>query len=199
MQTELLQLMVANLYFAAIWTPGIVVLVTLIRGVVLFRGRKREFEDWTRNPLMTVLSFVFLPGTLIYIGVRYVVTRIAGIKVDQVGGSTTYGELNMFLNIERPPRVGIVVVSLYVTVILTVFIALTLLVLPFVMMWGFSYVAICWYISIGVFYNSSFRSGDASLVLSALKKRPRTGSIELLVVASSIIFLNLYLMGVIVL
>ncbi len=194
-QIELLALVIANLYFAIAWTPFIVIGVTLLRGIVLFTGRKREFEDWTRNPLMTLLSFIFLPGTLLYIGIRYVVTKVAGIKVDRVSGSTTYGELNMFLEIERPPRVAVILTALYVNIVLTVFTAITLLIIPFVMLWDFSWVVICWYVSLGVFYNSGVRSGDAALVLSSLRDRPRRGAIELVVVIVTIAVVYWQILG----
>jgi len=197
MQTDVATLVIANLYFAIQWTPPILVVVTVLRGVLLLKGQKREFEDWFRNPLMTLLSVIFLPGTLIYTGIRYVVSRIAGIKIDRVGGSTTYGELNLFIEVEKPPRVSVLLVALYANVVLSVFVALTLLILPFVLILDLAWTAICLYVAIGVFYNSSLRSGDAGLVLSSLRQRPRSGAIEFSMVIAGFAFLYWQLMGVV--
>ena len=198
MQTDIVALVTANLYFAFQWTPPILVVVTVLRGLLLLKGQKREFEDWFRNPLMTFLSVVFLPGTLIYTGIRYVVSRIAGIKIARVGGSTTYGELNMFIEVEKPPRVSILIIALYSNVVLSVFVALTLLVLPFVLILDLAWTAICLYVAIGVFYNCSLRSGEAGLVMSSLRERPRSGAIELVVVVAGIMLLYWQMMGVVV-
>ena len=198
MQTDIVALVTANLYFAFQWTPPILVVVTVLRGLLLLKGQKREFEDWFRNPLMTFLSVVFLPGTLIYTGIRYVVSRIAGIKIAKVSGSTTYGELNMFIEVEKPPRVSILIIALYSNVVLSVFVALTLLVLPFVLILDLAWTAICLYVAIGVFYNCSLRSGEAGLVMSSLRERPRSGAIELVVVVASLMLLYWQMMGVVV-
>ena len=198
MQTDIPMLVMANMYFALQLTPLVLVGVTIIRGALLFRGRKREFEDWTRNPLMTFLSILFLPGTLVYIGIRYAVTRLARIKVDRVGGSSTYGELNLFLVVEDPPSVGIVLAALYTTLVLTVFAALTLLMFPLIFLVELPISFIFWYIAIGTFYNSSLRSGDASLVFSSLKEKPKRGVLELVVFVTILAILHSYLLGVIV-
>ncbi|MFW9953797.1 MAG: hypothetical protein ACFFD3_04515 [Candidatus Thorarchaeota archaeon] len=195
MQIDIVTLVIGNLYFAVQWTPPILVIVTLIRGLLLLKGQKREFEDWFRNPLMTFLSVVFLPGTLIYTGIRYAVSRIAGIKIDRISGSTTYGELNLFIQVEHPPRVSVLILALYANVVLSVFVALTLLILPFALILDLAWTAICIYVACGVFYNSSLRSGDAGLVLSALKQRPRSGSLELVLVVAGFAIIYWQLMG----
>ncbi len=172
-------LVLVNLFLSIQLTPLVLVSVTIIRGVLLLRGRKREFEDWTRNPLMAVLSIIFLPGTLIYIGIRYAITRLARIRVDRISGSSTYGEVNLFLVVEDPPSLGIVLVALYSTLVLTVFVALTLLVLPLALVPNLPLSVLLWYVGVGTFYNASVRSGDASLVLSSLRDNPRRGALEL--------------------
>ena len=189
MQVDIPTLMLANMYFALQLTPYVLVGVTIIRGALLLRGRKREFEDWTRNPLMTFLSIVFLPGTLVYIGIRYIVAKAAQLKVDRVSGSATYGELNLFLVVENPPSLGRVLVVLYTTLVLTVFTAVTLLMLPMFFLMDMVFTFILWYVALGTFYNSSFRSGDASLVFSSLKEKPRRGVLELAVFIVILIFL----------
>ncbi|MFW9921033.1 MAG: hypothetical protein ACFFED_15640 [Candidatus Thorarchaeota archaeon] len=195
-QTDIVFLVLANLYFAFQWTPIIMVVITVIRGALLLKGQKREFEDWFRNPWMTFLSIFFLPGTLIYTGIRYVVSKIAGIKIARVSGTSTYGELNMFIEVERPPRVGVLIVALYMNIMLSVFVALTLLVLPLVLILDLAWTGICIYVSLGVLYNSSLRSGDAGLVLSSLRQKPRSGAIELIVVIVSIAVLYWQTLGV---
>lgn len=194
--TDLVFLVLANLYFAFQWTPIIMVVITVIRGALLLKGQKREFEDWFRNPWMTFLSIFFLPGTLIYTGIRYVVSKLAGIKIERVSGTSTYGELNLFLEVEQPPRVGVLIVALYMNVMLSVFVALTLLVLPLVLILDLVWTAICLYVALGVLYNSSLRSGDAGLVLTSLRQKPKSGAIELVVVIASLAFLYWQTMGV---
>ena len=197
MQTpDIVLLLVANFYFAFQWTPMIIVVVTIIRGALLLKGQKREFEDWFRNPWMTFLSIFFLPGTLIYTGIRYLVSKIAGIKIDRVSGTTTYGELNLFLEVEKPPRVGVLVIALFSNVVLSVFVALTLLVLPLILILDLAWTGICLYVALGVLYNSSLRSGDAGLVLTALRRKPKSGAIELIVVIAMLAFLYWQTMGV---
>ncbi len=181
MQEQMFLLMIANLYFAVAWTPAIVIGITIVRGILLLRGRKREFEDWTRNPLMTALSIIFLPGTLVYFGIRYVLSKLARIRIGHVRGSATYGEVNLFLEVEKPPRVGVVLATLYASIVLTLFIALTLLTLPAMFILEPVWVLIAWYVSVGVFFNSSLRSGDLSLFVSSLRDHPRSGVIELFV------------------
>jgi hypothetical protein len=189
-------MVIANLLFAVQVAPIVVVLVTIIRSFVLLRGRKREFEDWTRNPLMTGLSIVFLPGTLIYTAIRYLITSILRVDVQQVGGSSTYGELNLFLVVGRVPRVGVVLVALFSTIVLTIFVALIVVTIPFLLLLDFSLNLICWYIAVAVLFNASFRSGDAELVTKALRERPRSGAIELVAFVAVLVFIYSHFVGV---
>lgn len=194
--TDLVFLVIANLYFAFQWTPIIMVVITVIRGALLLKGQKREFEDWFRNPWMTFLSIFFLPGTLIYTGIRYMISKILGIKIERVSGTSTYGELNLFIEVERPPHVGVLIVALYMNVMLSVFVALTLLVLPLALILDLVWTAVCLYVALGVLYNSSLRSGDAGLIMSSLRQKPRTGAIELVVVLATLAFIYWQAWGV---
>ena len=97
-------LMMANLLFSMQVAPGVLIVVSVIRGLVLLTGQKREFEDWTRNWLLTLLSWVFLPGTMVYVALRWGISKLFRIDVENVGLSTTYAELNLFLKVEKPPR-----------------------------------------------------------------------------------------------
>jgi len=199
MQIDLPAALFANLVFSVRIAPAILVIVTVVRGLILLSGQKREFEDWTRNSLMSALSIIFLPGTLAYIGIRYTVSRAFGIDVENIGGSTTYGEINLFLKVERPPRVAIVLSALYMIVVMSVFVALSLILLPALLFFqNMPAVLFCWYVAIGVLFNISLRSGDVSLVVASLRRRPRAGALEFIVVMVALVLLYTQVVGVLV-
>jgi len=199
MQIDLPAALFANLVFSVKIAPGILVVVTIVRGLILLSGQKREFEDWTRNSLMSALSIIFLPGTLAYIAIRYTVSRAFGIDVENIGGSTTYGEINLFLKVERPPRVAIVLSALYMIVVMSVFVALSLILLPALLFFqNMPAVLLCWYVAIGVLFNNSLRSGDVSLVVASLRRRPRAGVLEFIAVMVALVLLYTQVVGVLV-
>lgn len=199
MQIDLPAALFANLVFSIKIAPGILVIVTVIRGLILLSGQKREFEDWTRNSLMSALSIIFLPGTLAYIAIRYTVSRAFGIDVENIGGSTTYGEINLFLKVERPPRVAIVLSALYMIVVMSVFVALSLILFPALLFFqNMPAVLLCWYVAVGVLFNNSLRSGDISLVVASLRRRPRTGALEFIAVMAALVLLYTQVVGVLV-
>ncbi len=199
MQIDLPAALFANLVFSVKIAPGILAIVTVVRGLILLSGQKREFEDWTRNSLMSALSIIFLPGTLAYIGIRYTVSRAFGIDVENIGGSTTYGEINLFLKVERPPRVVIVLSALYMIVVMSVFVALSLILLPALLFFqNMPVVLFCWYVAIGVLFNISLRSGDVSLVVASLRRRPRAGALEFIAVMVALVLLYTQVVGVLV-
>jgi hypothetical protein len=199
MQIDLPAALFANLVFSVKIAPGILVVVTIVRGLILLSGQKREFEDWTRNSLMSALSIIFLPGTLAYIAIRYTVSRAFGIDVENIGGSTTYGEINLFLKVERPPRVAIVLSALYMIVVMSVFVALSLILLPALLFFqNMPAVLLCWYVAIGVLFNNSLRSGDVSLVVASLRRRPRAGVLEFIAVMVALVLLYTQVAGVLV-
>ena len=199
MQIDLPAALFANLVFSVKIAPGILVIVTVVRGLILLSGQKREFEDWTRNSLMSALSIIFLPGTLAYIGIRYTVSKAFGIDVENIGGSTTYGEINLFLKVECPPRVAIVLSALYMIVVMSVFVALSLILLPALLFFqNMPAVLFCWYVAIGVLFNNSLRSGDVSLVVASLRRRPRAGALEFIAVMVTLVLLYTQVVGVLV-
>lgn len=187
----------ANMYFALRISPIVVAVVSAIRGIILLMGQKREFERWTRNFLLSALSVLFLPGTAIFVAIRFVICKVFGISVENIGGSWTYGEINLFLRIDQPPRVSAVVVSLFVTFVLSVFTSLTLLSAPTIMVVDDPVIALlCWYVAIGLMFNTSLRSGDLSLIAAAMRKRPRTAVAELAVVLVLLVVFYIRLMEV---
>ena len=199
MQIDLPAALFANLVFSVKIAPGILAIVTVVRGLILLSGQKREFEDWTRNSLMSALSIIFLPGTLAYVGIRYTVSKAFGIDVENIGGSTTYGEINLFLKVERPPRVAIVLSALYMIVVMSVFVALSLILLPALLFFqNMPVVLFCWYVAVGVLFNISLRSGDVSLVVASLRRRPRAGAIEFIAVMVALVLLYTQVVGVLV-
>ena len=199
MQIDLPAALFANLVFSVKIAPGILAIVTVVRGLILLSGQKREFEDWTRNSLMSALSIIFLPGTLAYVGIRYTVSKAFGIDVENIGGSTTYGEINLFLKVERPPRVAIVLSALYMIVVMSVFVALSLILFPALLFFqNMPAVLLCWYVAVGVLFNNSLRSGDISLVVASLRRRPRTGALEFIAVMAALVLLYTQVVGVLV-
>ncbi|MHA1959834.1 MAG: hypothetical protein ACW99U_06365 [Candidatus Thorarchaeota archaeon] len=189
MQVDIATLVVANLFLSVKIAPWVLAIVSVLRGIILLRGQKREFEDWTRNKLMTFLSVFFIIPTLIYVGLRYAISLLFRIKVDNIGGSTTYGEVTLHLEVERPPRVGIVLLFLFTTVVLSNFLSLTFLVLPGILYLDLLLALFCWYVALGVLFNTSIRSGDLSLIGEAIKKRPRSGVIEFVTIIAVLIVL----------
>ncbi len=178
LQIDLGPMMLGNLLFSFYVTPFVLLGASVLRGLLLLSGQKREFEDWTRNKLMTILSIVFLPGSLAFIGIRLLIARIFRVDVEDVGGSSTYGEINVFLKVDKPPRVGIVLMVLFLNVVAAVFVAFTLILLPvLIVMEPLWFVVFLW-IAIGILFNCSIRSGDLSLIMASLKNRPRSGVIE---------------------
>jgi len=195
---DIVSLVVANLYFSLRIAPFVVIAVGVLRGILLFSGQKREFEGWTRNLLLSILSIIFLPGTAVFVAIRLMMCKIFRIDISNVGGSSTYGEINIFLRVDKPPRVVAVLASLFTTVVLSVFVSLTLLAVPAILLISDPpLVLLCSYVAIGVLFNTSIRSGDLSLVQAALRKRPRSGAIELVIVLVSLTILYSQLLGVV--
>ncbi|NWF95602.1 MAG: hypothetical protein HXY34_05635 [Candidatus Thorarchaeota archaeon] len=198
MQSDVLTLGLLTVVFSIQCAPFVVIGVGTLKGILLLTGQKREFEGWTRNSLLSFLSIIFLPGTLVYIAIRYVLCKILGIDVADIAGSAAYGELNIFLRIDKPPRVAVLLVFLYSTIILSIFVAISMIVFPATLLVSNPpIVLVCWYVALGVFFNTSVRSGDLSVLLASLKKRPRSGAIELVTVLVMIVILHTQLVGVI--
>ena len=176
--SDLQSLVLANLVYSFQMTPPIVLGASFVRVVLLLSGQKREFEDWTRNKFLTFLSIVFLPGTLAFMGIRLLLARVFRVAIEDVGSSSTYGEVNVFLKVEKPPRVGIVLSVLFLNVLLAVFAAFSLVVIPVMLLFEPLWMGVCWWIAVGILFNCSVRSGDLSLLFASLKRKPRSGLIE---------------------
>ena len=181
MQTEvILQLLVTNLVFSVKISPLVVVVATLIRSALLLTGRKRALVSWTRNTILSLATIVFLPGMIVNTGVRYAVCSLFGIDLEGVGGGSTYAELNLFLKVDRPPRVAVLISALYVSTVASVFIGFSLLFLPVVFLAGAPVILLCWYVALCVLFNSSLKGGDFSLLGAALQGHPGRGLAELM-------------------
>jgi hypothetical protein len=193
MQTEVvLQLLVTNLVFSVKISPLVIVVATLVRSALLLTGRKRALVSWTRNTMLSIATIVFLPGTIVNTGVRYAVCSLFGIDLEGVGGGSTYAELNLFLKVDRPPRVAVLVSALYVSTVASVFIGFSLLFLPVVLLAGAPVILLCWYMALCVLFNSSLRGADVSLLGAALQKHPGRGFAELLVALVVLLIFYLY-------
>jgi hypothetical protein len=196
-QSDIGMLMLANLFFSFSVTPYVIIGATILRGLLLLSGQKREFEDWTRNKLMTFLTIIFLPGTLAYMGIRLLIAKGFRVDVEDVGSSSTYGEINVFLKVDRPPRVGIVLIVLFLNVVAAVFAAFALIVLPVMIYMEPLYIFVFWWVALGILFNCSLRSGDLSLVVAALKNKPRSGAIEFIgfIIILGFIYYTMYAGG----
>jgi hypothetical protein len=182
MQMDFVTLLVTNLVFSVKVTPIVVVMATLVRSTLLLTGKKRAFVTWTRNPVLSVVTILFAPGMLVTTSVRYVVCRLLGVDLGGVAGGGTYGEITVFLKVDKPPRVAILLTALYLSTLVSVFIGFALVAMPFVVMLGTPIVLLSWYTALGVLFNCCLKGGDLTLLRVALKKRTRSGAIELLVV-----------------
>ncbi|MHA2069907.1 MAG: hypothetical protein ACXABY_36550, partial [Candidatus Thorarchaeota archaeon] len=78
MQQDIGTLMMANLLFSVQVAPLVVVVATAIRSILLLTGKRRVFEEWTRNPLLSAVTIIFAPGMVITTAVRYGVTSLLG-------------------------------------------------------------------------------------------------------------------------
>ncbi|MFW9911417.1 MAG: hypothetical protein ACFFEU_03045 [Candidatus Thorarchaeota archaeon] len=198
MQFDIVTLMMANLLFSVQVAPLVVVVATAIRSVLLLTGKRRTFEEWTRNPLLSAVTIIFAPGMVINTAVRYGVTSLMGIDLEGLGGGGTYGELSLFLKVDKPPRVAVLLSALYISTIISVFTAFALLVVPVVMLAGAPIVLLCTYISLGVLLSSSLKGGDLTLLGAALRGNPRKGAIEFLAVMAILVLFYTQILGVIV-
>ena len=187
MQNDIVTLLALNLLFSLKIAPLIVVVATLLRSLLLLSGNKRTFKSWTRNVLLSVLTIVFLPGMVVTTGVRYLVCSLFKIDLEGVGAGSTYAELNLFIKVDSPPRVVVLISALYLSTVASVFIGFLLLFLPVVLLAGAPILLLCWYLSVSVLVNSSLKGGDVSLLGAALRKRPRRGILELLLALSVLV------------
>ena len=189
MQSEILTLLAANLVFSITYAPLVVVVATLIRSIMLLSGNRRAFRSWTRNALLSAITIIFLPGMVINTAVRYAVCSLFRIDLQGVAAGSTYAELNLFLKVDSPPRVSVLISALFVSTIASVFIGFSLLFLPVILLAGAPVILLCWYLSLAVLFNSSLRGGDVSLLGAALQKHPGKGIAELIIALSLLIVL----------
>jgi len=187
MQADVLALLATNLVFSIKIAPLVVIVATLIRSALLLTGRKRAFVSWTRNTLLSFATFIFLPGMLVNTAVRYGVCSLFGIDLEGIGSGSTYAELNLFLKVDRPPKVAVLVSALYVSTVASVFIGFMFLFLPVVLLLGAPIVLLSWYLALCVLFNSSLRGGDVQLLGAALQKHPGRGIAELFIALAILI------------
>ena len=187
MQSEIVSMLAVNLVFSIKFAPLVVVAATLIRSIMLLSGNRRAFRAWTRNALLSAVTIIFLPGMIINTAVRYAVCSLFRIDLEGVSAGSTYAELNLFLKVDSPPRVAVLISALFVSTIASVFIGFSLLFLPVVFLAGAPVLLLCWYLSLAVFFNSSLRGGDVSLLGAALQKHPGKGIAELIIALSLLI------------
>ena len=180
-------MLAANFLFSVTYAPLVVVVATLIRSLMLLSGNRRAFRTWTRNALLSAVTIIFLPGMVINTGVRYAICSLFRIDLEGVAAGSTYAELNLFLKVDSPPRVSVLISALFISTITSVFIGFALLFLPVVLLAGAPVILLCWYLSLAVLFNSSLRGGDVSLLGAALQKQPGKGIAELIIALSLLI------------
>lgn len=197
MQSDIVTMLAANLVFSVKFAPLVVVVATLIRSIMLLSGNRRAFKSWTRNALLSAVTILFLPGMIVNTAVRYAICSLFRIDLEGVAAGSTYAELNLFLKVDSPPRVAVLVSALFVSTVVSVFIGFSLLFLPVVLLAGAPVLLLCWYLSLAVLFNSSLRGGDVSLLGAALQKHPGRGIAELVIALSLlIVFYSFVGMGV---
>jgi hypothetical protein len=54
---------------------------------------------------------------------------------------------------------------------------------------------VCWWTAIGTLFNTSIRSGDISLIGASLHRWPKSGPVELCIVAIGLIIIYMQLWG----
>jgi hypothetical protein len=198
MQTDVVELLVANLIFSLRIAPLVVLVATILRTILLLTGRRRTFVSWTRNALLSAVTIIFAPGMIINTGLRYAVCSLCGIDLEGVGGGSTYAELNLFITVDRPPRVSVLVGALFFSTVLSVFVGFALLVMPIVFLLGAPVVLLSWYVALGVLFNTSIRGGDVSLLSAALKGSPRQGAVEFIIVMALLALFYTQVVGVVI-
>lgn len=202
MMTDLMTTIIANFLFSIRMVPLILIIIGGIRGVILLVfGRRREFEDWTRNRVMATLSTFFCFGMIVHMAIRYVIARLFFIKVYETSFSATYMEPNIFMKIDSPPRTSIAIVSFFVASVLSVFVAFFLLFLPGMFAIGdvlvdIIFLLLCWWTAIGILFNTSIRGGDISLIVASIKNQPKSGIVELFIVAIGLLLIYTQLWGI---
>ncbi|MGY5871478.1 MAG: hypothetical protein RTV72_04455 [Candidatus Thorarchaeota archaeon] len=198
MQADIISMLAVNFIFSIKFAPLVVVVATLVRSLLLLSGNKRAFRSWTRNGMLSAITILFLPGMIINTAVRYAVCSLFRIDLEGVAAGSTYAELNLFLKVDSPPKVYVLISALFVSTIASVFIGFSLLFLPVVLLVGAPVLLLCWYLSVAVLLNSSLRGGDVSLLGAALQKHPGRGIAELVVALSILIVFYSYVgMGVV--
>jgi len=145
------------------------------------------FRAWTRNVMLSAVSILFFPGSIINTAVRYAVCSLFRIDLKGVAAGSTYAELNLFLKVDSPPRVVVLISALFVSTIASVFIGFSLLFLPVVLLVNAPVYLLCWYLSLAVLFNSSLKGGDVSLLGAALQKHQGKGIAELILALSVLI------------
>ena len=201
MQSDLFTIMLANLILSVRILPIVLVVVGLLRGFILILGgRRREFEDWTRNRWMAGLSIFFFSGMVVHIAIRYIVARLFFIRISEVTIGSTYMEPNLYVKIDSPPRTSIAILSFFIASVISVFTGFLLLFLPTQFTVGdfltdMVIFLLCWWTSVGIFFNTSIRTGDLSLIGASLHQQPKSGPFELIIVAIGLVILYSQLWG----
>jgi len=195
-QLDIIGLMIGNLEFSLRAAPYVIALATLVRSILLLTGYKRAFTTWTRNVVLSFLSIVLAPGIFVNTAIRYLVCRAMGIHLDGVGVSSTYAELNVFIQVDKPPRVAALLMALFFSSIMSVFVGFSLLFMPIGFLLLSPLDVICWYLAVAVLLNSCVRSGDLSLLGASLKKHGNRGAIELVAVMTGLVLFYTQIVGV---
>ncbi len=191
-------MLVGTFILAFVLMPIIVAVASIVRSLLLLSGRKRSFATWTRSRWLSVFSWLTAPGMAATIAIRYAVSRLMGIELGDIGLDTTFLEFNPYVVVERPPRVGVVVVALLVTLTLSVYAGMMLLIVTTIVEMAAPLVAAAWYLGLAILLNSCVRGGDLNLLRTSLQSHPRSGTVELGIVSLLVAVVYIRALGVLV-
>ncbi|MCF2136504.1 MAG: hypothetical protein K9W43_04605 [Candidatus Thorarchaeota archaeon] len=198
MQIDMMTLLIGNFSLTLRVLPIVIFLATGFRSILLLSGLKRSLRTWTRNRGLSLFTILTAPGMMVTIGIRYMISTLLGVDLDGVGVDTTFGEFTPYIVTRRTPRVFVVVLSLFLTMLLSVYIGLLFLILPALYPVDLLLAIFCWYMAIAILSNSAIRGGDMVLFSSSLRQSPRSGVAELVIFVTIVCVIYFRVVGVLI-
>jgi hypothetical protein len=195
-QSDIIGFLIGSMQFSLRAAPYVIMVATLFRSILLLTGSKRAFKTWTRNTVLSLLSIVLAPGIFINTGIRYAVCTMLRVHLDGIGAGATYAEVNVFIRIDRPPRVAPLLIALFLSSLASIFVGFVFLFVPLGLLMEFPLALVCWYLAVAVLLNSCIRSGDLSLIGASLKKQGHRGAIEFVAVIAALALFYTQIVGV---
>ncbi len=198
MQLDTITILVGTLSLSLRALPIVIIVATSFRSILLLTGRKRSFQTWTRNKGLSLFTMLTAPGMMVTIAIRYLIAKAFGVDLDGVGVDLTFGEFTPYIVLRRTPRVFVVVLSIFLTMLFSVYIGLFFLLLPALYPLHLALAILCWYMAISILANSAIRGGDVTLLSSSLRHSPRSGVAELVMFVALILVVYIRVVGVVI-